>query len=90
MRIRKATLKDAKSIQTIIDKFAKKDRMLPRSLSEIYENIRDFFICQDKGKIIGISALHILWENLAEIRSVAVLQEYQNKGVGKKLVEQCL
>lgn len=90
MRIRKATLKDAKSIQTVIDKFAKKDKMLPRSLSEIYENIRDFFICQDKGKIIGISALHILWENLAEIRSVAVLQEYQNKGVGKKLVEQCL
>ena len=90
MRIRKATLKDAKSIQTVIDKFAKKDKMLPRSLSEIYENIRDFFICQDKGKIIGISALHILWENLAEIRSVAVLQEYQNKGIGKKLVEQCL
>jgi len=90
LRIRKATLKDAKSIQTVIDKFAKKDKMLPRSLSEIYENIRDFFICQDKGKIIGISALHILWENLAEIRSVAVLQEYQNKGIGKKLVEQCL
>lgn len=90
MQIRKATLKDAKSIQTIIDKFAKKDKMLPRSLSEIYENIRDFLICQDKGKIIGISAIHILWENLAEIRSVAILQEYQYKGIGKKLVEQCL
>jgi amino-acid N-acetyltransferase len=90
LQIKKATLRDAKSIQAIIDKFAKKDKMLPRSLSEIYENIRDFFICQDKGEIIGISALHILWENLAEIRSVAVLQEYQNKGIGKKLVEQCL
>jgi len=90
LRIRKATLKDAKSIQIIIDKFAKKDKMLPRSLSEIYENVRDFLICQDKGKIVGISAIHILWENLAEIRSVAVLQEYQNKGIGKKLVAQCM
>lgn len=90
MRIRKATLKDAKSIQTIIDTFARKDKMLPRSLSEIYENVRDFLICHDKGKIVGISAIHILWENLAEIRSVAVLQEYQNKGIGKKLVAQCI
>jgi amino-acid N-acetyltransferase len=64
--------------------------MLPRSLNEIYENIRDFFVCDNKGEIIGTSALHILWENLAEIRSLAVSKECQDKGIGKRLLERCL
>ncbi len=62
--------------------------MLPRSLNEVYENIRDFFICVNNGSIVA--ALHILWEDLAEIRSVAVLRKYQGKGIGKKLLRQCL
>jgi amino-acid N-acetyltransferase len=88
--IKKATVQDAKSIHSLINKFAKKDKMLPRSLNETYENIRNFFICKDKNKIVGTSALHIMWEDLAEIRSIAVLKEYQNKGIGKKLIEHCL
>lgn len=90
MQIKKATLKDTKLIHALVNKFAKKDEMLLRSLSEIYENIRDFFICRDNGKIVGVSALHILWDNLAEIRSMAILKKYQQKGIGKKLVEHCL
>lgn len=90
MRIKKATIKDAVSIHLLVNKFAKKDKMLPRSLNEIYENIRDFFVCENKGQIIGTSALHILWEDLAEIRSIAVLNEYQDKGIGKKLIDRCL
>ena len=90
LHIKKARIKDAIFIHSLIKKFAKDDEMLPRSLNEIYENIRDFFICEDKGEIIGASALHILWENLAEIRSVAVSKEYQKKGIGKKLIECCL
>lgn len=90
LQIRKATIKDAPSIHSLVNKFAKKDEMLPRSLNEIYENIRDFFICEDNGEIIGTSAVHILWENLAEIRSIAILKEYQQKGIGKKLIERCL
>jgi amino-acid N-acetyltransferase len=64
--------------------------MLSRSLNDIYENIRDFFVCTDNGRIIGTSALHILWNNLAEIRSLAVAKGFQQKGAGKKLIEACL
>jgi len=90
LQIRRATIKDATSIYSLVNKFAKKDEMLPRSLNEIYENIRDFFVCDTNWEIIGTSALHILWEDLAEIRSVAVSKEYQDKGIGKKLLKQCL
>ncbi len=88
--IRKATMHDVKAIHSIINQFAGKDEMLPRALNEIYENLRDFFICLDDEKVIGAAALHILWEDLAEIRSVAVLNDYQMKGIGKKLVTRCL
>jgi len=89
-QLKKATMKDAREIHTLVNQFAKKEEMLPRSLNEIYENIRDFFICIEDGMIIGVAALHILWEDLAEIRSVAVSHAYQGKGIGKKLVRRCL
>ncbi|RJQ22843.1 MAG: N-acetyltransferase [Nitrospiraceae bacterium] len=90
LRIEKAVIKDAKTIHAFVNQFARKDEMLPRSLNEIYENIRDFFKCLDDGKIVGVAALHILWEDLAEIRSVAVSTAYQGKGIGKKLVKKCI
>lgn len=90
MRIRKATIKDVKIIHSLVNKFAKENEMLPRSLNEICENIRDFFVCHEKNKVLGTAALHILWEDIAEIRSLAVVDEYQGKGIGRKLVEQCL
>ena len=90
LKIKKATVKDAKTIHSLINYYAKTDMMLPRSLNEIYENIRDFFICSDNGTPVATSALHVLWEDLAELKSIAVLKEYRGKGVGKKLVERCL
>ena len=90
MKIRKATVNDARLIHDLIKRFAKKYDMLPRSLNEIYENIRDFFVCIDKDVIVAAAALHILWDDLAEVRSVAVSKEYQGIGVGKKLVKQCM
>lgn len=90
MNIRKATVKDAKAIYDLIKRFARKYDMLPRSLNEIYENIRDFFVCMDNDSIVATAALHVLWEDLAEIRSVAVIKEYQGIGVGKKLARQCM
>ena len=88
--IRKATIKDIKEIQRLINRFADKDLMLPRSLNELYENIRDFFVCEDKKKVIGCSALHISWDDLVEIKSLAVDKKYQREGIGKALVETCI
>ena len=64
--------------------------MLPRSLNELYENIRDFWVATDSKKIIACCALHISWDNLAEIKSLAVAKNKQGKGVGRKLVFACL
>lgn len=90
LKIRKATVRDVKTIQSLINKFAAKEKMLPRALNDIYENLRDFFVCDDSGETVAASALHIAWEDLAEIRSVVVSKAYQSQGIGKKLLAQCL
>jgi amino-acid N-acetyltransferase len=64
--------------------------MIPRALNDLYENIRDIFICEDNGEIKGVCALHILWEDLAEIRSLAVRGDSQSTGIGRKLVTTCV
>jgi amino-acid N-acetyltransferase len=88
--IRKARIKDVKKIQKIVNDFAAQNLMLPRSLNELYENIRDFFVVENKDKIIGCCAYHIVWENLGEIKSLAVKKSHQKTGWGKELVKTCL
>ena len=90
MKTRKAKISDLKQVQKLINDFAKREQMIPRSLNELYETVRDFFVCEADGKICGVCALHIMWEDLAEIRSLAVDSKYQKKGLGKNLVRQCL
>jgi amino-acid N-acetyltransferase len=90
LKIRKAKISDLKQIHKLINEYAKKEEMIPRSLSELYENMRDFIVCEYDANICGVCALHIMWEDLAEIRSLAVDSEYQKIGIGKKLVRQCL
>jgi len=88
--IRKAKIKDIKQIQELIGYFAKQDVMLPRSLNELYENIRDFWVDEDRGKLSACAALHISWDDLAEIKSLAVAKKSQGKGLGRDLVSACL
>lgn len=90
MKIRKAKISDLQQVHKLINDFARKEQMIPRSINELYENVRDFAVCEDNGRICGACALHVLWEDLAEIRSLAVRKEYQMKGIGKKLVKRCL
>lgn len=90
MKIRKAKIKDIKQIQPIINYFAKKDVMLARSLNELYENMRDFWVYEDKGKVIGCCALHISWDDLAEVKSLAVSAHKHGRGIGTELVTRCL
>ena len=89
--IRKAGIKDAKKIQKLINSFAKKELMLPRSLNQVYGAIRDFFVFEnDNGKVVGCAALSPSWDDLAEIRSVAIAKKFQKAGVGTQLVNACL
>lgn len=90
MKVRKAILKDAPKLYTLINEYAKEGILLPRSLNSIYEDIRDFWVCEDEEEVIGCSALHIVWEDLAEIKSLAVRRDHRNNGVGSLLVEKCL
>jgi len=90
LRIRKAKITDLKQVHVLINEFAKREQMIPRSLNELYETLRDFVICEENGSVCGVCALHIMWEDLAEIRSLAVDKRYQKLGIGKDLVKQCL
>ncbi len=88
--IRKATISDVKAIQTLINQYADEGQMLPRSLNELYEGLRDFSLYIEDGIIAGVCALHISWEGLAEIRSLAVHPGRLRSGIGAKLVRHCL
>lgn len=90
LEIRKAKIGDINQIQALVNSFAKEDLMLPRSLNELYENLRDYWVVEKGGKMIGCSALHISWDDLAEIKSLAVVKKMQKKGIGRELVSTCL
>ncbi len=88
--VERARIQDVPQIHRLINYFADRDEMLPRSLSEIYENIRDYFVYRQGERVVASAALHVIWSDLAEIRAVAVAREYQKKGIGTMLVETCL
>lgn len=89
-RVDRAKVRDATSMHQLINWFAGQGEMLPRALSEIYEEIRDFFVARDGDKVIACTALHVNWLDLAEIRSLAVDEKSQNQGIGSSLVQVCL
>jgi len=90
--LRKARIGDVKTIHRMINISASKGEMLPRSLMDIYGSLRDFFVYVDdeSDAIIGTCAMSIIWENLAEIRSLYVEESYRNHGIGRTLVEACI
>ena len=88
--IRKAKLRDVQEIQQLIKNYSTRGEMLPRSLSELYDNIRDFYIFVRNRRVVGACALHVCWEDLAEIRSLAVEEKVRGKGMGAKLAKVCL
>lgn len=88
--LRKAKISDVKDIQKLLTNYASRGEMLSRSLSELYEAIRDFYIYDEDGQVVGASALHIVWEDLAEVRSVAVAEGVGRRGIGSQVVGACL
>ncbi|MBI4773888.1 MAG: N-acetyltransferase [Deltaproteobacteria bacterium] len=90
--IRKAKIHDAKIIHGLLHYYADRGLLLPRSLSDIYDHIRDYFVNVDgeDDKVTGVCSTHIVWENLAEIRSLAVEETEHGRKIGSRLVEACL
>jgi amino-acid N-acetyltransferase len=88
--IRKAEMGDVKEIQKLLTNFANRGDMLSRSLSELYESLRDFYVAVEDERLLGTAALHIVWNDLAEVRSVAVSEEVGRKGIGSQLVQACI
>jgi amino-acid N-acetyltransferase len=91
--IRKVRMGEVPQIHRLLSNYAGQGLLLPRSLSEIYDHLRDYFVIEDNLKsdeIVGVCALGICWEDLAEIRSLAVAEECQDKGYGILLVKRCL
>src|SRR5689334_8140283 len=88
--IEKARAADAPDIHEVITFFADRDEMLHRPLNEVYENLRDFYVARVDGEFAGCVALHLWWANLAEIKSLAVREDRQLKGIGLRLVGACL
>ncbi|MGD2126034.1 MAG: N-acetyltransferase [Desulfobacteraceae bacterium] len=91
--IRKAVIEDTKTIHKILSYYGTQGLLLPRPLSELYEHLRDFFVLVENARdarILGVCALGISWEDLAEVRSLAIVEGQQGKRYGSKLVEACL
>ncbi|GAH63239.1 unnamed protein product, partial [marine sediment metagenome] len=88
--VEKARIKDATQMRELINSFADRGDMLPRPLSEIYESIKDFFVVRRGERVIACVALHISWSDLAEIRSLVVLEDNQKQRIGNQLVDACL
>ncbi len=88
--IRRAQLSDVKEIQRLVNFYADTGEMLPCSLSELYERVRDFYVYQEDREIAGTCALHPCWEDLGEIRSLAVKESLTRRGIGTELVKVCL
>ncbi|MFC2020092.1 N-acetyltransferase [Chloroflexota bacterium] len=89
-QIEKAKISDAVQMHHLINHFADKGEMLARPLSEMYENIRDYFVVRDGERVIACVALHVSWSDLSEIKALAVSEDSQKQGLGDQLVNACL
>jgi amino-acid N-acetyltransferase len=90
VNIRNATIADARVICSLINYYAEHDKMLFRSLAEVYENLQTFLVAQEGDRTIGCCALEVIWSDLAEIKSLAIESEQRGRGVGTALVSAAL
>lgn len=90
--ISKARLKEVPEIHRLLAEYSAQWNILPRSMSELYSFVRDFFVYREDsaGPILGLAALHVFWEDLGEIRSLMVIPIHQRRGIGSRLVQSCL
>jgi amino-acid N-acetyltransferase len=87
IEIRPARTSDIKGIRALIDAFALQRRLLNKETVTLYESVQEFTVALEDGVVVGCGALHILWEDLAEVRTVAVAEHLHGKGVGRKILD---
>ena len=86
MNVRSAKISDVKAIHSLVGSYAERDRMLFRSMADIFENLQTFSVAEAEGEVVGCCALEIIWADLAEVKSLAVDQANKAKGIGRLLV----
>ncbi len=87
MELRRAKLGDVEVMMSLINNYAEQGLMLPRSRNMLYENIREFLLAEENNQIVAVASLHVIWNDLAEIRALAVVSEFKGKGIGTRLVK---
>lgn len=87
LEIRPARTSDIKGIRALIDTFSLQGRLLKKETVTLYESVQEFIVAVDGDTIVGCGALHILWEDLAEVRTVAVTQALHGTGVGHQILD---
>lgn len=87
MNLRKAKFSDVEMIYELVNAYADKGVMLPRSRNTLYESLREFVVAEENGNIIGVGALHLTWDGLAEVRATAIAPQAVKQGIGRKIVE---
>jgi amino-acid N-acetyltransferase len=87
MEIRPARTSDIKGIRTLIDTYAVGKRLLTKETVTLYESVQEFSVAIENGEVVGCGALHVLWEDLAEVRTVAVIERLRGTGVGHQLMQ---
>jgi argininosuccinate lyase/amino-acid N-acetyltransferase len=88
--VRRATLADVTGIASLMANHVADGTLLPRPVSELYQCIREFYVADHHGQIVGCAALRLLWEDMGEVRSLVVRKDYAGKGLGLRLVEAVL
>ena len=88
IRVRPAQTKDVRAIRELIDLYSLQRRLLEKETVTLYESVQEFTVAEREGKVIGCGALHVMWEDLAEVRTLAVFEEYRGKGIGAMMLQE--
>ena len=88
--VRAAKTSDIKKIKAIINEYVSERRLLSKEIVTLFESVQEFIVAEVDGEVVGCGALHVLWEDLAEVRSVAVIESMQGKGIGHTILENVL
>lgn len=88
--VERAEIHDVDGIHALVNFWAARGDMLPRTKGETYENLRDFFVVHENEEVVACGALHIVWSDIAEVKSLAVLESHQALGHGARIVNACI